>query len=199
MRRGEDRACVAARRWRRSHARAGIRAARRERGENAPAGYLAPLRQALIDRNGGHVNVFVCESDYRALKRGIEHLAPGGAVGRKRPPAGRSQLEAGDQGSCVRASRALEAAWLTDRVIDRSYPNPSEAPQKLDCALTDVASPVTPHPEQGREPAVPIVADVASDVAAARSSRLPSRPAGPEGCGYRCPTPRQQTRGFRNP
>jgi hypothetical protein len=45
-------------------------------GDNAPAGYLAPLRQALIDKNKRHVNVVVCESDYRALKRGIERLPP---------------------------------------------------------------------------------------------------------------------------
>ena len=47
-------------------------------GETAesPAAYLAPLRQALIDSNTGHVNVIVCESDYRALKRGVEHLRP---------------------------------------------------------------------------------------------------------------------------
>jgi hypothetical protein len=44
--------------------------------KDAPAGYLAPLRQALIDKNTRHVNVLVCESDYRALKRGIEHLPP---------------------------------------------------------------------------------------------------------------------------
>jgi hypothetical protein len=50
----------------------------RKRGRpDAAAGYLAPLRQALIDRNHGHVNVVVCESDYRALKRGIEQLGPG--------------------------------------------------------------------------------------------------------------------------
>jgi len=36
--------------------------------------YLWPLREILIDKNTGHVNVVVCESDYRALKRGIEHL-----------------------------------------------------------------------------------------------------------------------------
>jgi hypothetical protein len=35
------------------------------------------LRQTLIDSNAGHVNVIVCESDYRALKRGIKHLPPG--------------------------------------------------------------------------------------------------------------------------
>ena len=45
--------------------------------ENLLAGYLAPLRQTLIDNNERHVNVIVCESDYRALKRGIEHLPPG--------------------------------------------------------------------------------------------------------------------------
>jgi hypothetical protein len=44
--------------------------------ENSLAGYLAPLRQMLIDDNKRHVNVIVCESDYRALKRGIEHLPP---------------------------------------------------------------------------------------------------------------------------
>ena len=42
----------------------------------SPAGCLAPLRQALLDNNSGHVNVVVCESDYYALKRGIEHLPP---------------------------------------------------------------------------------------------------------------------------
>jgi hypothetical protein len=46
-------------------------------GENAAAGYLSPLPQALIERNAGHVHVFVCESDYRALKRGIDSLSPG--------------------------------------------------------------------------------------------------------------------------
>jgi hypothetical protein len=38
--------------------------------------YPAPLRQSLIDNNERRVNVVVCESDYRALKRGIEYLAP---------------------------------------------------------------------------------------------------------------------------
>jgi hypothetical protein len=49
-----------------------------KKGETAksPAAYLAPLRQALIDKNRGQVNVVVSESDYRALKRGIEHLPP---------------------------------------------------------------------------------------------------------------------------
>jgi hypothetical protein len=44
--------------------------------ESSTAGYLAPLREALIDKNKRHVNVVVCESDYRALKRGIERLPP---------------------------------------------------------------------------------------------------------------------------
>jgi hypothetical protein len=44
--------------------------------KESPAGYLSPLRQALIDDNERHVNVVVCESDYRALKHGIEHLPP---------------------------------------------------------------------------------------------------------------------------
>jgi len=43
--------------------------------DESPAAYRA-LRQALIDDNAGHVNVVVCEADYRALKRGIGHLAP---------------------------------------------------------------------------------------------------------------------------
>jgi hypothetical protein len=40
----------------------------------SPAAYIAPLRQVLIDKNTGHVNVVVCESDYRALKRGITEV-----------------------------------------------------------------------------------------------------------------------------
>jgi len=44
--------------------------------EKSPAGYRASLRQALIDDNTGHVNILVCEADYKALKRGIEHLPP---------------------------------------------------------------------------------------------------------------------------
>ena len=45
-------------------------------GETAESlgGYLAPLRQALLDNNSGHVNVVVCKSDYHALKRGIQYL-----------------------------------------------------------------------------------------------------------------------------
>jgi len=56
---------------------------------NSPAAYLAPLRHALITDNRRHVNVVVCESDYRALKRGIEHLTPwcsSGISKRKEPP-----------------------------------------------------------------------------------------------------------------
>src|SRR5262245_15976651 len=44
--------------------------------EYSPAGYRSPLRQALVDDNTGHVNILVCEADYEALKRGIEHLPP---------------------------------------------------------------------------------------------------------------------------
>ena len=44
--------------------------------DESPIAYRAPLRKALIDDNAGHVNVMVCETDYRALKRGIEHLRP---------------------------------------------------------------------------------------------------------------------------
>jgi hypothetical protein len=46
-------------------------------GEDCTAGYLAPLRKALIDDNRRHVNVVVCEEDYRALKCGIGNLVPG--------------------------------------------------------------------------------------------------------------------------
>jgi hypothetical protein len=35
-----------------------------------------PLRRALIDDNTGHLNIVMCETDYKALKRGIEHLPP---------------------------------------------------------------------------------------------------------------------------
>jgi hypothetical protein len=45
--------------------------------EDSVAGYITDLRTALIDDNEGFVNVVVCESDYRALKRGIEHLGAG--------------------------------------------------------------------------------------------------------------------------
>jgi hypothetical protein len=44
--------------------------------EESPAGYYTSLRQALVDENTGHVNLIVCEADYDALKRGIEHLPP---------------------------------------------------------------------------------------------------------------------------
>ena len=45
-------------------------------GETAESigGYLAPLQEALIDHNSGHVIVVVCKSDYHALKRGIKNL-----------------------------------------------------------------------------------------------------------------------------
>ena len=46
-----------------------------ETNSRRPA-YRVPLRQALIDDNAGHVNVVVCETDYKALKRGIQHLPP---------------------------------------------------------------------------------------------------------------------------
>ena len=41
-----------------------------------PVAFRAPLRQALVNDNAGHVNVIVCEADYRVLKRGVEHLPP---------------------------------------------------------------------------------------------------------------------------
>jgi hypothetical protein len=44
--------------------------------DDSPVAYRAPLHQALIDDNTGHVNIVVCETDYEALKRGIEHLPP---------------------------------------------------------------------------------------------------------------------------
>ena len=47
---------------------------REREDEHSLAEYLAPLRQTLIDNNERHVNVIVCESDCRALKRGINHV-----------------------------------------------------------------------------------------------------------------------------
>ena len=44
---------------------------------DAAAEYLATLQTARIDGNRDQVNVVVCESDYRALKRGIEQLGAG--------------------------------------------------------------------------------------------------------------------------
>ena len=44
--------------------------------EESPAGYYTSLRQALVDENTGHVNLIVCDADFDALKRGIEHLPP---------------------------------------------------------------------------------------------------------------------------
>jgi hypothetical protein len=44
--------------------------------ENSSTAYFAPLWKALIDKNERHLNIVVCESDYRALKRGIKHLQP---------------------------------------------------------------------------------------------------------------------------
>ena len=49
---------------------------KKARPTSPPSPYRAPLRRALIDDNAGHVNVVVCEEDFRALKRGIEHLPP---------------------------------------------------------------------------------------------------------------------------
>jgi hypothetical protein len=74
----EDRACMAAREGRRAEARPGGGAIATEGRETdeSPLAYRAPLRQALIDENADHVNVIVSEADYRALKRGIEHLPP---------------------------------------------------------------------------------------------------------------------------
>jgi hypothetical protein len=48
-----------------------------EETEDSQAGYVTELRTALIDDNDGFINVVVCESDYRALKRGIENVVPG--------------------------------------------------------------------------------------------------------------------------
>ena len=44
--------------------------------DDSPVAYRSPLRQALLDDNAGHINLVVGEADYRALKRGIEHLPP---------------------------------------------------------------------------------------------------------------------------
>jgi hypothetical protein len=45
--------------------------------EDSVAGYITDLRTALIDGNNSFINVVVCESDYRALKRGIGNLESG--------------------------------------------------------------------------------------------------------------------------
>jgi hypothetical protein len=58
------------------HWRSNAIAAKEGEPENAAPGYLSPLLQALIEQNEEHVNVVVCESDYRALKRGIGILPP---------------------------------------------------------------------------------------------------------------------------
>jgi hypothetical protein len=47
-----------------------------EETDDSPVAYRSPLRQGLLDDNAGHVNLVVCEADYKALKRGIEHLPP---------------------------------------------------------------------------------------------------------------------------
>jgi hypothetical protein len=47
----------------------------------SPAGYLAPLRRALIDDDRRHVNVVMCETDYRTLKE-ASRFAAAGAVTR---------------------------------------------------------------------------------------------------------------------
>jgi hypothetical protein len=69
---------VAAREGRGVEARPGGCALPPRKGETdaSPVAYLAPLRQALIDKDNGHVNIVVCESDYHALKRGIGHSRP---------------------------------------------------------------------------------------------------------------------------
>jgi hypothetical protein len=74
----EDRACMAAREGRRlKPGQAAVLLPPKEgETDESPVAYRAPLRQALIDENAGHVNVIVSEADYRALKRGIEHLPP---------------------------------------------------------------------------------------------------------------------------
>ena len=50
--------------------------------ERSPAGFIAPLRKALIEGNRRHVNVFVSEEDYRTLKRDREFGAGGAATRR---------------------------------------------------------------------------------------------------------------------
>jgi hypothetical protein len=44
--------------------------------DHSPVAYRAPLRQALMDDNTGHVNLVVCETDFKALKRGLAYLQP---------------------------------------------------------------------------------------------------------------------------
>jgi hypothetical protein len=73
---------VAAREKRRPHAGAGLvlLPPKANEDQNSPAAYLLPQRTALIDRNDGHVNIVVRESDYLALKRGHREFAARDAI-----------------------------------------------------------------------------------------------------------------------
>jgi hypothetical protein len=43
--------------------------------DSSPAAYLAPLQRALIDDNKRHVNVVVCESDFRVPQATASRLS----------------------------------------------------------------------------------------------------------------------------
>ena len=81
--------------------------------ERSPAGFIAPLRKALIEGNRRHVNVFVSEEDYRTLKRGIGNLGPG-VQRREGSTTGRAvsvSCNAGSGGTRVRSVGSPTAAF----------------------------------------------------------------------------------------
>ena len=82
MRSREDRACMAAK-GRGGGLKPGQAAVllppKEGETHESPVAYRAPLRQALIDDNNGHVNVVVCEADYwgaQARHRSLGAAAP---------------------------------------------------------------------------------------------------------------------------
>ena len=47
--------------------------------DQSPAAYRVPLRQVLIEDNTGHLNIIVCEADYKTLKLRYRAFAAGRA------------------------------------------------------------------------------------------------------------------------
>ena len=68
------------------------------------------LRQAIIDEHRRHVNMVVCEEDYRKLKRCIEHLP----LGMQERLASSIVLQSGHE-----FRRALAATRLVREVVPR--------------------------------------------------------------------------------
>jgi hypothetical protein len=69
---------LVARQWRRAEARSsnGSLAAEERGNRKIASGISGAIAPSANRQKPGQVNVVVCESDYRALKRGIEHLPP---------------------------------------------------------------------------------------------------------------------------